>query len=348
MKGTFLAGLVPLDSLSAEALAQAAELVWEVHLEIGQALFQRGDNDPHRYYLLEGKIALDAGDGSSPLLIKAGSEAARYPLARLKPRRYTAVAHTSCRIAAFDETALDGLIAQDVGTAYEVEEFEGNDPYWMFDLLRNPAFARVPPANLHALFTRFLPMPVVADQVVIREGDPVGDHYYLIREGYAQVTRHDGAGKSLALARLGPGDGFGEEALIAHEAREVTVTMLSKGLVMCLSADDFDTLLREPLVRHVTAAEAVALLHGGSADVIDVRMPDEFKQGSLKGSINIPLSLLRLKADALDKQRVYVMVCEAEQYSSIAAFILAQRGLDARVLAGGLKSLKKQGGNNAA
>jgi CRP-like cAMP-binding protein len=348
MIGAFLPSLVPLDSLSAEALARAVELAWEIRLEIGQTLFQRGDSDRHRYYLLEGKIALDAGDGSSPLLIQAGSEAARYPLARLKPRRYSAVARTACRIAAFEETALDGLIAQDVGTAYEVEEFEGNDPYWMFDLLRNPAIARVPPANLHALFTRFQPMPVVADQVVIRQGDPVGDHYYLIREGHAQVTRHDDAGERLVLTRLGPGDGFGEETLIAHEARDSTVTMLSDGLVMCLSAADFDTLLKEPLVRRVSAAEAVALLHGGSADVIDVRMPDEFKRGSLKGSINIPLNMLRLKIGNLDRQRVHIMVCQAEQSSSIAAFILAQHGLDARVLKGGLDTLKKKAGKDAA
>ena len=348
MIGAFLPSLVPLDSLSATALAKAAGLVWEVRLEIGQTLFQRGDSDRHRYYLLEGRIALDAGDGSSPLLIQAGSEAARYPLARLKPRRYSAVARTVCRIAAFDEAALDGLIAQDVGTAYEVEEFEGNDPYWMFDLLRNPAFARVPPANLHALFTRFQPMPVVADQVVIRQGDPVGDAYYLIREGHAQVTRHDDAGGHLVLARLGPGDGFGEEALIAHDARNATVTMLSDGLVMCLSADDFDTLLKEPLVRHVSAAEAVALLHGGNADLIDVRPADVFKQGSLKGSSNIPLGVLRLKTDTLDKQRVHIMVCENEKNSSIAAFILAQRGLDARVLQGGLNTLKRKGGKSAA
>lgn len=341
MDNSQLTGFVPLNSLSAEALAQVDGLIGEIRLTIGQALFQRGDADAPRYYLLEGKIALDAGDGSPPLLIHAGSEAARHPLARLKPRRYTAVAQTLCRIAAFDEAALDKLIAQDQTTAYAVQEFEGNDPYWMFDLLRNPAFSRVPPANLHALFTRFHPISVTAGQVVIRQDDPVGDHYYLIREGQAQVSRHNEAGQETVLAKLGPGEGFGEEALIAHSARRATVAMLSDGLIMGLSASDFDTLLKEPLVRQVTATEAMTLLQGGKADLIDVRVADEFKQGNIKGSVNVPLCLLRLKIGALDKQRLHILLSDTDRRSSIAAFILAQRGFDARVLAGGLNALKQ-------
>ncbi len=348
MDSTHLTDIVPFNHFSDAALAQAVEQAREVHLAIGQRLFQRGDTDTQRYYLLEGRIALDAGGDSPPLLIQAGSEAARHPLARLKPRRYTAVAQTLCRIAAFDEATLDGLIARDRTAAYEVQEFEGNDPDWMFDLLRNPAFSRVPPANLHALFKRFYPLPVTAGQVVIRQDDPVGDHYYLIREGQAQVSRHNEAGQETVLVKLGPGDGFGEEALIAHAARGATVAMLTDGLVMVLSVDDFDTLLKEPLVRHVTPTEAMSLLHGGKADLIDVRVADEFKQGGIKGSANIPLCMLRLKASALDKQRFHILVSDTERRSSIAAFILAQRGLDARVLTGGLNALKQSNEKGAA
>lgn len=348
MDSAFLPGFVPLNSLSDEALAQAAEQARELPLAVGQMLFQRDDSDPYRYYLLAGQIALDAGNGTPPLLIQAGSEAARHPLARLKPRHYSAVAQTPCRIAAFDEAELGGLIAQDQATAYEVMEFKGNDPYWMFDLLRNPAFANVPPANLRALFERFQPKPVKAGEVVVHQGDPIGDYYYLIREGHAQVARRNEAGQELVLAKLGPGDGFGEEALIAHAERNATVTMLDDGLVMCLSAVDFDTLLKEPLVRKASPAEAMELLRGGHADLIDVRLTDEFKQGNLKGSVNIPLCLLRLKAGALDSRRVHILVCDSERRSSVAAFILAQRGLDARVLAGGLTALKQASDKGAA
>jgi hypothetical protein len=83
-------------------------------------------------------------------MIRAGSEAGRHPLARQNPRRYTAIAQGPCRLAAFDEVDLDELVAQDQTNAYEVDESNRVDPYWMLDLLRNPAFALVPPANLQA------------------------------------------------------------------------------------------------------------------------------------------------------------------------------------------------------
>lgn len=348
MKGEDLANLIPFDCLSSEALSQLVGQAREIPLPVGQVLFQRGDSDPHRYYLIEGRIALDSGDGSPPMLVRADSEAGSRPLARLKPRRYTAVAHTFCRVVAFDEATLERLIARDQRAAYEVEEFEGNDPYWMFDLLRNPAYTRVPAASLHDLFNRFQPMSVTAGQVIIHQGDPVGDHYYLIREGQAQVSRRNDAGQVVVLAKLGPGDGFGEEALIVHAARRATVTMLGDGLVMCLSAVDFDTLLKEPLVRQVSAAEAMTLLQGGNADLVDVRVADEFKLGNIKGSFNFPLCTLRLKSGALDKQRLHILLSDTERRSSIAAFILAQRGLDVRVLAGGLNALKQPNDKCAA
>ena len=341
MDGIGLAGFVPFNGLSAEALAQAAAVVREIRLGNGQHLFHRGDADALRYYLIEGRVALDAGDGSPPLLVQAGSEAGRHCLARLKPRRYSAVALVYCRVLAFDETELDAMIAQDQSTSYEVQEFEGNDPYWMFDLLRNPAFTRVPSANLHALFMCFRPLSVSAGQEIIHQGDARGEYYYLIREGRALVSRHEAAGQSVELARLGPGDGFGEEALIAQAARSASVRMQSDGLLMCLASDDFDTLLKAPLLHRVSAAEAAALLKGGNADLIDVRLADEFLRGHLKGSVNIPLCRLRLKAASLEKQRVHILVCETGRRSSVAAFLLEQRGLDARVLAGGYDALKQ-------
>jgi len=331
---------VPLNGLSDEALAQAAGQARYVRLARGQTLFRQGDQDDQRYYLIAGEMALDAGDGSDPLIIRADSEAARHPLARLKPRRYTGIARADCELAAFSEQALETLVARDQATSYEVTEFEGDDPGWMFDLLRNPAFSRVPPANLHALFSRFAPLPVSTGQVIIRQGD-AGDFYYLIRQGHAQVDRAVAPDKRIGLARLDPGQGFGEEALISGAPRNATVTMLTDGLLMRLAAADFHAQLQEPLVHLVEAAEAAALVRERGAQLIDVRMEDEFRHGSLAGAINIPLYLLRVKANTLGKERIYILFSHTVRRGGTAAFLLAQRGFDVRVLRGGLSGLRK-------
>jgi CRP-like cAMP-binding protein len=311
--------------------------VREIRLVAGQSLFQKGDEDDFSYYLLKGEIALEAGDGSAPLIIRAGSESSRHPLARLKPRLYNCVARGECLVASFPDEDLDGLVAQDQATSYEVTEFEGDDPSWMFVLLSNPAFSRVPPANLHGLFSRFEPMQVEAGQIIIHQGE-AGDYYYLIREGAAQVIREAGS-KHITLAKLDAGQGFGEEALISGDPRNATVTMTSDGLLMRLASRDFHDLLRGPLVHQVDVAEAAALVRDKGAQLIDVRLEDEFKLGNLKGSVNIPLYLLRIKANSLAKDRIHILYCQTGSRSSTAAFLLAQRGFESRVLKGGLAGI---------
>lgn len=335
--------LIPLSSLSEASLAQALTLLREITLPAGQTLFRRGDQDDTSYYLMHGELSLDTEDGSPPRRVQAGSDAALHPLARLKPRVYTGVARSECRLACFPESALDNLVAMDQATAYEVTEIEGDDPQWMFELMCNHAFARIPPTNLHELFARFEAVPVCAGQVVIRQGE-AGDFYYLIREGQAQVSRAMPGNAPVVLARIQAGEGFGEEALISGDARNATVTMLSDGLLMRLSAQDFNDQLKAPLVHQVSGAEAVALVRDQGAKLLDVRLEEEFKQGSLKGAINIPLFLLRIKADNLRRNRVYICFCQSGQRSNTAAFLLARQGFDVRVLQGGLAALARPPG----
>jgi len=334
-----LAHLIPLSDLSGDALSQAVQLAAGVSLEAGQILFRKGAVDERSFYLLRGEVALDSEDGSAPLRVKADSETARHPLSRLKPRAYTCVAYTPCLLVAFSDDDLEHLVARDQATAYEVTEFEGDDPQWMFDLLSNPAFAKVPPANLHTLFSRFESVPAAAGQVIVRQDEP-GDYYYLIRSGSARVTRNAGDGKEILLAELQSGQGFGEEALISGDPRNATVTMSSDGELMRLPANDFGSLLCDPLVHHVSLAQGAELIKQG-AKLVDVRLEAEFKEGNLKGSINLPLYLLRLKANSLDRKATYILYCGSGRRSSAAAFLLTQRGFDARVLEGGLAGLRK-------
>lgn len=221
---------------------------------------------------------------------------------------------------------------------YQITEFEGDDPQWLFDLLTNPAFDKVPPSHQQGLYQRFESMPVEAGQVVVRQGD-AGDYYYLIRQGKAQVARTGDGGKSIVLAELGPGRGFGEEALISGKSRNATVTMLEPGLLMRLSAENFESLLREPLVDNMDVAAARELMKQG-AQLVDVRSEDEFRKGSLEGAVNVPLFLLRIKASQFDRKRPLLLFCNDGRLSATAAFLLTQNGFQTHVLAGGLTGFK--------
>ena len=236
------------------------------------------------------------------------------------------------------EDLLEHHLCCDQATAYEVFEYDGNDdPAWMWDVLTQAAFSKVPPTNINTMFKRFTAVPCKKDQVIIEQGAP-GDYYYLIREGQASVKRDSSSGLKQALAEIGKGECFGEEALLSGQPRNATVSMLTDGMLMRLSKQDFDELLSAPLIRMATAQTVSTLLKSGFQP-LDVRLEDEFRAGTIRDSINLPLYLLRIKANALDKHKKYVLFCQNGQRSAIAGFLLTQLGFDVVVLDGGLNAL---------
>ena len=112
--------------------------------------------------------------------------------------------------------------------------------------------------------------------------------------------------------------------------------METSGSLMRLSKDDFNELLKEPMLSWLTGEEADAMVNEGTAIWIDVRLESEHKDSGMKGSINIPLITLRIKAATLDTKKKYIVYCDSGRRSSAAAFLLSERGIDAYCLKGGL------------
>jgi len=112
----------------------------------------------------------------------------------------------------------------------------------------------------------------------------------MISSGRAVVTRDVGDGRPpVELAQLGPGDSFGEEALLSGRPRNCGVVMLSAGLLLRLSRQDFNDLIREPVARFQPYAKAVRRVADG-AKWLDVRSPDEHAAGHLPDALNLPWS----------------------------------------------------------
>jgi rhodanese-related sulfurtransferase len=199
--------------------------------------------------------------------------------------------------------------------------------------LKFGAFSKLPPANIEALLQRFQKHEARAGEVIIREGGE-GDFYYVVESGKCRVERMIG-GVSMQLAELKSGDAFGEEALVSEARRNATVTMKTDGVLLRLAKRDFDTLLKEPLMLRVTMEQARQMVAAG-AQWLDVRYPSEYQYDKLPGAINVPLAEIRNAFGVLDRERDYVVYCQSERRSSAAAFLLAQRGYRASVLAGGL------------
>ncbi|TMH55992.1 MAG: cyclic nucleotide-binding domain-containing protein [Betaproteobacteria bacterium] len=304
-------------------------------------------------YLLRGELVLTYPDGSSKVLV-AGSERSRYPLGR-RGEVFTSVkAITDVELMRIDDDLLDVMATWDEAVSADRSEKqkkagdEGSLPAsWtlmsgMFSVssLKYGEFSRLPPAHINELLRRFERIDVKKGDAVIREGAE-GDFYFVIETGRCKVERTVG-GVSMLLADLKSGDAFGEEALVSEARRNATVTMKTDGALLRLSRKDFAELLREPLLHRLSAEEARDKIARG-AQWVDVRYPSEYQYDKLAGAINIPLSEIRNAFGVLDKGKEYVLYCQSGRRSAAAAFLLAQRGYRAFVLAGGLWGETKGG-----
>ncbi len=342
-----LAVLEPLAGLTPERLAELAEVV-----VIERAM--RG-TDPLKgrttqsIFLLQGELLI-AYDGGGTLVVVGGSEESRQALNRQSRGLVRSKAITDVDVLAIDDEVLDILstweqVTGTDGDGSAMGQAARTDARLMtgaFSLsnLRNGPFSQLPPAHIEELLKRFERLPVERGQAVIREGDE-GDYYYVVETGRFQVERLVGGAK-VVLAELKGGDTFGEEALVSEAKRNATVVSQSEAVLLRLSRQDFNELLREPLLHRLHFEEAGEKVRQGAL-WLDVRYPSEYQYDKLPGAINVPLAEVRNMFAVLDKNKEYVAYCQSGRRSAAAAFLFAQRGFKVWLLEGGLKSAEKAG-----
>jgi CRP-like cAMP-binding protein len=330
--------LVPFNTLSESHLQDIQRKGRLVLLDRGKVLFKRGAEDPDVHYLLQGSVDLtDASFDITP--VEGGSERCLRALDDHNPHAVTAVSTTPVRLFVVPKDHVDLVLTWHQAGNYMVTDLTSGGAFdndWMSSLLASAMFAAVPPANIQQLFAKFEETRKDAGQAVINQGDP-GDYFYVVKSGRCNVTRkvlRQGETKEVLLAELGPGDMFGEDALIGDAPRNATVTMITQGALMRLAKPDFQALLQDPVLDYVAYADLLAMLEDPKEKVIilDVRLPAEYKEGNVPGSRNLPLQVLRENLSRLDPDTLYVVTCDGGRRSVLAAYILNQEGMIAHVL----------------
>jgi CRP/FNR family transcriptional regulator, cyclic AMP receptor protein len=110
-------------------------------------------------------------------------------------------------------------------------------------LKRVPLFSELAPPELERISRVAVPRSYPKGVRVFHEGDH-SDACYIVRSGDLRVTREHSDGRAIALATLGPGDIFGELAMLDGEARSASVEALSDCELLALPAGDVRALLR--------------------------------------------------------------------------------------------------------
>lgn len=88
-------------------------------------------------------------------------------------------------------------------------------------------------------------------------------------------------------------------------------------------------------------ADFAALVKNG-AQIIDVRTNAEYRNGHIKGSVNIPLQILDSSLDKIKKDRPVITCCASGMRSASAKSILKTKGYTEVYNGGGWDSLKNK------
>jgi CRP/FNR family cyclic AMP-dependent transcriptional regulator len=145
------------------------------------------------------------------------------------------------------------------------------------DLLAQvPLLASLDPTSRTVLARQLESVEVPADATLFSLGDP-GDTLFLIQDGTVQVRLHDEDGNPIILATLGPGEYFGEMALLDDQPRSATIVTTTPCAFLTLSRAPFQQLvLVQPGVAVSLLREISGRLRACHRRVADLALLDAY------------------------------------------------------------------------
>jgi CRP/FNR family cyclic AMP-dependent transcriptional regulator len=139
-----------------------------------------------------------------------------------------------------------------------------------------PLFAGLQTDELEHLSSKAVTHTYPKNTIVINEGD-ISNSLYVIIEGQVKIFRANEEGREIVLNLQGPGEYFGEIALLDSEPRSVSVITLEKCRIAILSKADFEAfLLVNPPVMMTILCNAIARLRALTDTVSNLALLDVY------------------------------------------------------------------------
>ena len=103
----------------------------------------------------------------------------------------------------------------------------------------------LPLQHVEKVITSLQRLEVAAGETIVRQGAPA-DKLFVVVDGEAEVTRDEG-GRETQIASLGPGDLFGEVAIMRDHPRSATVRAKTDATLLALERDGFKDLIAQSM-----------------------------------------------------------------------------------------------------
>ena len=297
----------PFSDLEPGVLSGIARQTTRIRIPPGRWLLRPGRVLNHHHFLVRGRVRTLQPDAT----LSATSRQSRHPLYPGHAGIFTLSAVEMLRIGSRE---LAFLLDDRCPDARSPDE---NSDVWQIRFLHSHMMSSLPMPCWQGLLRVLEPMDFQAGSDVIVEGDAEHtNHCFILASGRAFVHRAQ-TGHRQVLRHLGPGDFFGEDALISRLPRNASVTLSESGRVMRLAREDFQRFLQQALLSEAREARS----RTESAGYSSLRL----NRLSITG-----VASLRECLDALDPCCGYRIEGDEPKAVDLAIFLLRQRGIEAR------------------
>lgn len=198
----------------------------------GTVIIQQGEVGDYFYVVEDGNISF-AVDGNHVGACARGASFGELALLYNCPRAATCIANTDCKLWKVEQRTFRYMLANN--NKSQQKEIS--------DLLRKVQFlVDLDEELLLKIADALTTVSFQTGDRIINKGD-VGEVFYILKEGRVKV--HDiGFGDSQYVDQvLGPGDFFGERALLTGDPRLANITAEVASVTLCLSRETFEKIL---------------------------------------------------------------------------------------------------------
>mmetsp|Transcript_25854 Transcript_25854/g.40187 ORF Transcript_25854/g.40187 Transcript_25854/m.40187 type:complete len:794 (-) Transcript_25854:80-2461(-) len=196
----------------------------------GEVIIQQGDIGDYFYVVEEGNVTF-AVDGNHVGACSRGATFGELALLYDCPRAATCLANTDCKLWSVDQRTFRHMLANSNASQQKDTVDVLKKVKFLAELEDDGLLIKIADALATLNFNE--------GEKIINKGD-VGEVFYVVKEGRVKV--HDiGFGDSQYVDQiLGPGDFFGERALLTGEPRAADITAEVASVCLCLSRENFE------------------------------------------------------------------------------------------------------------
>jgi cAMP-dependent protein kinase regulator len=219
-------------ALSQRELRTIIDAFERMEVHGGETLIQQGDAGDYFYIIREGKVRFDVGGNTVGRAFK-GKSFGELALLYTSPRAASVIAESDTVLYRVDQKTFRYIMqSQTLQTENDKK-----------DLLLGVAFLKtLEPSDINKLIHTMTPRKFAQGEYLCTKGEQ-GDVFYVIQEGKIRVTEITIGSTDYENQTIGPGDYFGERALVTKEPRSANCIGETEGIALCIDLETFEKVL---------------------------------------------------------------------------------------------------------